>query len=214
MEEAEKLGIDMSPIDGDGDPAAVGADGGDAEGRDRALQRDRRREEVVPLARLARAAHIRQCEPRSSSDIHGQPGLQPLHPHRLWRRQLPRVRLVCRPRPADAAFVRRGTTARRRQHAAACAHRCAGAGQPAPLRGHGRSPSARPRRCEAGVCPVRADHDGPLPRLLERSRLFEDLRDGTRRREKGGRREVLSAETRGKRARLLSATSTSSRAAG
>jgi len=53
---------------------------------------------------------------------------------------------------------------------------------------------------EAGIYPQPADHDGPLPRLLARSRLFfEDLPEVHRRREKGERREVLSAETRGKR---------------
>jgi ubiquinone/menaquinone biosynthesis C-methylase UbiE len=53
---------------------------------------------------------------------------------------------------------------------------------------------------EAGIYPQPADHDGPLPRLLARSRLFfEDLPDVHRRRVKGERREVLNAETRGKR---------------
>jgi hypothetical protein len=44
------------------------------------------------------------------------------------------------------------------------------------------------------------DHDGSLPTLLRRSRLFfEDLPHIHRRRENGDHREVLSDETRGKR---------------
>ena len=46
VDEAEKLGIDMSPIDGDGDLEVAGADRGHAEGRDCPLQRDRRGEEI------------------------------------------------------------------------------------------------------------------------------------------------------------------------
>ena len=41
IEEAEKLGIDMSPIDGEADLEAVGAHCGDTERRIDALQRDR-----------------------------------------------------------------------------------------------------------------------------------------------------------------------------
>ena len=53
---------------------------------------------------------------------------------------------------------------------------------------------------EAGIYPLPVDHDGSLPQLIARSRLFfEDLPDIHRRREAGERREVLSAETRGKR---------------
>jgi ubiquinone/menaquinone biosynthesis C-methylase UbiE len=53
---------------------------------------------------------------------------------------------------------------------------------------------------EAGIYPMPIDHDGSLPMLLHRSRLFfEDLPNIHRRREKGHRREVLSEETRGKR---------------
>jgi ubiquinone/menaquinone biosynthesis C-methylase UbiE len=53
---------------------------------------------------------------------------------------------------------------------------------------------------EAGIYPLPADHDGSLPRLLARSRLFfEDLPDIHRRRESGEPREVLNEETRGKR---------------
>jgi ubiquinone/menaquinone biosynthesis C-methylase UbiE len=53
---------------------------------------------------------------------------------------------------------------------------------------------------EAGIYPLPADHDGPLPKLLARSRLFfEDLPKVHRRREQGERRQVLSEETRGKR---------------
>src|SRR5262249_21700915 len=52
----------------------------------------------------------------------------------------------------------------------------------------------------AGFSPVPADHDGTLPDLLARSRLFfEDLPDIHRRRAKGDIREVLSDQTRGKR---------------
>jgi ubiquinone/menaquinone biosynthesis C-methylase UbiE len=53
---------------------------------------------------------------------------------------------------------------------------------------------------EAGIYPLPADHDGSLPTLLNRSRLFfEDLPEVHRRRERGERRQVLSEETRGKR---------------
>jgi len=53
---------------------------------------------------------------------------------------------------------------------------------------------------EAGIYPMPMDHDGSLPTLLHRSRLFfEDLPDIDRRRENGDHREVLSDETRGKR---------------
>jgi ubiquinone/menaquinone biosynthesis C-methylase UbiE len=45
-----------------------------------------------------------------------------------------------------------------------------------------------------------ADHDGSLPMLIERSRLFfEDLPEVHRRRESGQHRQVLSEDTRGKR---------------
>ena len=50
LEDAAKLGIDMSPIDGDGILQMRGPDGGDAEGRDRALQRDQWREAVAAKA--------------------------------------------------------------------------------------------------------------------------------------------------------------------
>jgi ubiquinone/menaquinone biosynthesis C-methylase UbiE len=53
---------------------------------------------------------------------------------------------------------------------------------------------------EAGIYPLPADHDGPLPALLARSRLFfADLPEVHRRRESGAVREVLSAENVGKR---------------
>jgi ubiquinone/menaquinone biosynthesis C-methylase UbiE len=53
---------------------------------------------------------------------------------------------------------------------------------------------------EAGIYPLPLDHDGPLPRLIERSRLFfEDLPVVHRRRESGTRNEVMSDEVRGKR---------------
>jgi ubiquinone/menaquinone biosynthesis C-methylase UbiE len=55
---------------------------------------------------------------------------------------------------------------------------------------------------EAGIYPTPMDHDGSLPVLLHRSRLFfEDLPNIHRRREEGHHREVLSEETRGKRPR-------------
>jgi ubiquinone/menaquinone biosynthesis C-methylase UbiE len=55
---------------------------------------------------------------------------------------------------------------------------------------------------EAGLYPVPADHDGPLLRLLSRSRLFfEDLPEIHRRREKGNGQEVLNDDTAGKRPR-------------
>jgi ubiquinone/menaquinone biosynthesis C-methylase UbiE len=53
---------------------------------------------------------------------------------------------------------------------------------------------------EAGIYPVPADHDGSLPMLLNRSRLFfEDLPEIHRRRESGESRQVLSEKTLGKR---------------
>lgn len=55
---------------------------------------------------------------------------------------------------------------------------------------------------EAGVYPLPADHDGSLPALLYRSRLFfEDLPVVHRRRESGEHHEVLSETIRGKRPR-------------
>ena len=53
---------------------------------------------------------------------------------------------------------------------------------------------------EAGIYPLPTDHDGSLPLLLYRSRLFfEDLPKVHRRRESGEYRQVLNEETRGKR---------------
>jgi ubiquinone/menaquinone biosynthesis C-methylase UbiE len=53
---------------------------------------------------------------------------------------------------------------------------------------------------EAGIYPLPADHDGRLPTLLRRSRMFfEDLPIIHRRRENGQFFEVRSEETRGKR---------------
>src|SRR5438270_8308880 len=53
---------------------------------------------------------------------------------------------------------------------------------------------------EAGIYPMPSDHDGSLPMLLERSRLFfADLPDIHRRRESGEVREVASPENRGRR---------------
>ncbi len=53
---------------------------------------------------------------------------------------------------------------------------------------------------EAGVYPIPRDHDGALPVLLNRSRLFfEDLPEVHRRRERGDVREVVSVDTQGKR---------------
>jgi ubiquinone/menaquinone biosynthesis C-methylase UbiE len=53
---------------------------------------------------------------------------------------------------------------------------------------------------EAGIYPLPADHDGALPKLIERSRLyFEDLPDIHRRREAGDNRQVFTEEMRGKR---------------
>jgi ubiquinone/menaquinone biosynthesis C-methylase UbiE len=55
---------------------------------------------------------------------------------------------------------------------------------------------------EAGIYPLPADHDGSLPTLLYRSRLFfEDLPEIHRRRERNAHSEVLSEETIGKRPR-------------
>jgi ubiquinone/menaquinone biosynthesis C-methylase UbiE len=55
---------------------------------------------------------------------------------------------------------------------------------------------------EAGIYPLPMDHDGSLPILLQRSRLFfEDLPNIHRRRENGQYRDVLSEGTRGKRPR-------------
>jgi ubiquinone/menaquinone biosynthesis C-methylase UbiE len=53
---------------------------------------------------------------------------------------------------------------------------------------------------EAGIYPLPAEHDGSLPVLLNRSRLFfEDLPEIHRRREAGEYRQVLTEQTRGKR---------------
>jgi ubiquinone/menaquinone biosynthesis C-methylase UbiE len=53
---------------------------------------------------------------------------------------------------------------------------------------------------EAGIYPLPLDHDGSLPMLLKRSRLFfQDLPEIHRRREGGQHRQVLDDETRGKR---------------
>ncbi len=55
---------------------------------------------------------------------------------------------------------------------------------------------------EAGIYPLPADHDGSLPRLFHRSRLFfTDLPDIHQRREQRVHDEVLNDETRGKRPR-------------
>lgn len=55
---------------------------------------------------------------------------------------------------------------------------------------------------EAGIYPLPADHDGSLPKLLNRSLLFfRDLPEVHRRRERGLHSEVLTDETRGKRPR-------------
>jgi ubiquinone/menaquinone biosynthesis C-methylase UbiE len=53
---------------------------------------------------------------------------------------------------------------------------------------------------EAGIYPLPLDHDGSLPTMLHRSRLFfEDLPEIHRRRESGRYRQVLNEQTRGKR---------------
>ena len=53
---------------------------------------------------------------------------------------------------------------------------------------------------EAGIYPLPADHDGSWPALIERSSLFlTDLPQVHQRRERGGRREVLTEDTRGRR---------------
>src|SRR4030095_2859109 len=53
---------------------------------------------------------------------------------------------------------------------------------------------------EAGIYPLPADHDGTLPVLLARSRLFlQDLPEVHHRRERREVRQVLTAHTRGKR---------------
>ena len=52
---------------------------------------------------------------------------------------------------------------------------------------------------EAGIYPLPADHDGSLPKLLARSRLFFADLPEVHRREQDERQEVLSEETRGKR---------------
>src|ERR1700733_12950315 len=55
---------------------------------------------------------------------------------------------------------------------------------------------------EAGFYPMPADHDGSLPTLLHRSRLFfDDLPLIHQRRENGAHNDVLTEETRGKRPR-------------
>ncbi len=53
---------------------------------------------------------------------------------------------------------------------------------------------------EAGIYPLPADHDGTLPVVLGRSRLFfADLPDVHRRRENAEYRQVLTDDTRGRR---------------
>jgi ubiquinone/menaquinone biosynthesis C-methylase UbiE len=53
---------------------------------------------------------------------------------------------------------------------------------------------------EAGIYPMPADHDGPLPRLVDRSRLFfADLPEIHRRRERGQHHQVLNERTLGTR---------------
>lgn len=53
---------------------------------------------------------------------------------------------------------------------------------------------------ETGIYPLPADHDGTLPKLLARSRLFfQDLPEVHRRRERHAIREVLNSGTHGKR---------------
>ena len=53
---------------------------------------------------------------------------------------------------------------------------------------------------EAGIYPLPADHDGSLFTLLDRSRLFfRDLPDVDARRKRNATREVLNANTRGRR---------------
>src|SRR5580693_1552069 len=55
---------------------------------------------------------------------------------------------------------------------------------------------------EAGIYPLPDDHDGSLPALLYRSRLFfQDLPEIHRRRESGDHQEVLNEAMRGKRPR-------------
>jgi ubiquinone/menaquinone biosynthesis C-methylase UbiE len=55
---------------------------------------------------------------------------------------------------------------------------------------------------EAGIYPLPADHDGSLPTLVERSRLFfADLPQIHRRRESGQHHQVLNEKTLGKRPR-------------
>ena len=55
---------------------------------------------------------------------------------------------------------------------------------------------------EAGVYPLPVDHDGSLPTLFHRSRLFfEDLPDIHQRRKRRAKTEVSTEETRGKRPR-------------
>jgi ubiquinone/menaquinone biosynthesis C-methylase UbiE len=55
---------------------------------------------------------------------------------------------------------------------------------------------------EAGIYPLPADHDGSLPTLIRRSRLFfADLPNIHRRRARAAHDEVLNEETRGKRPR-------------
>jgi ubiquinone/menaquinone biosynthesis C-methylase UbiE len=55
---------------------------------------------------------------------------------------------------------------------------------------------------EAGIYPLPADHDGSLPALINRSRLFfADLPEIHRRRESGEHQQVLSEEMRGRRPR-------------
>ncbi len=117
-------------------------------------------------------------------------------------RQLPRIawyvgHSLAMRRLAEAARRRAGESARPRARTDA----------PVPDRGRLYADMADLLRrdlanVEAGIYPLPTDHDGSVPTLLRRSRLFFlDLPDIHRRRENGHHDEVLSEETRGKRPR-------------
>src|SRR6516164_4805094 len=94
-----------------------------------------------------------------------------------------------------------------RRHAGPSARRTAHTKSPIPSRSGLYADMARLffqdlANIEAGLYPLPADHDGSLPTLFRRSRLFfEDLPAIHQRRERHDHTEVLTDETRGKRPR-------------
>jgi len=104
-------------------------------------------------------------------------------------------------------FAMRELSQAARRHAGPSARRTAHTKSPIPSRSRLYADMARLffqdlANIEAGLYPLPADHDGSLPTLFRRSRLFfEDLPAIHQRRERHDHIEVLTDETRGKRPR-------------